>query len=94
MEADGGEGIADVILMVRGRRMILLQLRSLSFFDPLRPPVKPVKTGGRANEVGTDLEGDTAGSLGVLQVVNRGEMPIGQRGVGESPEVFGRMELG
>ena len=49
---------------------------------------------GRANEVGTGLEGNTAGGLGVLQVIDRGKMPIGQRGVGEWPEVFGRLELG
>lgn len=58
--------------------------------EALRPPVK---TGGRANEVGTGLEGDTAGGLGILQVVDRGEMPIGQRGVGEWPEMFSGLQF-
>ena len=53
-----------------------------------------METGGRANEVGTRLEGNTACSLGILQVVDRGKMPIGQRSVGEWPEMFGRLELG
>ena len=70
--------------------LILLQLRSLSFLDPLRPPVE---TGRRADEVGTGLEGDTAGGLGILQIIDRGEMAIGQCGVGEWPEMFGRLEF-
>ena len=88
MEADGGEGIADVILMVRGRRITLLQLRSLSFFDPLRSPVKPVKTGGRANEVGTDLEGDTAGVTAALTHRGAPAGPVTPSFLAEQPNVL------
>ena len=52
-----------------------------------------METRGRANQVGTRLEGNTAGGLSILQVIDRGKMPIGQRGVGEWPEVFGRLEF-
>lgn len=48
---------------------------------------------GRADEVGTRLEGNTARGLGIFEGVNRGEMPIGQRRVGQRPQVLGGMEL-
>ena len=72
-------------------RLILIQSRSLSFPDALGPPVEPR---GRANEVGTRLEGDAARGLGVFEVVDRGEMAVGERGVGQRPEMLGGLELG
>lgn len=71
-------------------QMILLQLRSLSFLDPLRPPVE---AGGRANEVGTRLERNAAGDLGVLQVVDVGEMAIGKCGICQWPQMLGGLEF-
>jgi hypothetical protein len=71
-------------------RVILLQLRSLAFLDPLRPPVE---VGSRANEVGTRLQGDAAGGLGVLQVVDRGEMTIGKCGIRQWPQMLGGLEF-
>jgi hypothetical protein len=46
-----------------------------------------------ANEIGSRLEGDAALGLGIFQLVDRGEMPVGQRCVGEWPEMLGRLEL-
>jgi hypothetical protein len=40
------------------------------------------------------LEGHAARGLSDLQVVDRGEMAVGECGVGQRPEVFGRLELG
>lgn len=71
--------------------LILVQSRPLAFPDPLGPPLE---TCSRANEVGTRLERHTARSLSILQVIDRGEMAVGERSVGQRPEVFGRLELG
>ena len=53
-----------------------------------------MEEGGGADQVRPGLERDTALGLGVLQVVNRGEMAVGKRGVGERPQVFGGLKLG
>jgi hypothetical protein len=73
------------------KRVKLVYPRTLSLLDPLRPPREPR---GRANEVGTRLEGDAAGSLGVFELVDRSEMAVGQGGIGERPEMFGGLQLG
>jgi hypothetical protein len=59
--------------------------------EALRPPVEE---GGRADEGGLRLQGDTAPGLRLLEVLDRGEMPIDERRVGERPEVFGGLQLG
>lgn len=64
--------------------------RPLSFVDAQRPPGE---TRSRANEVAAPLQGDTASGLGVLQLIEVGEVAIDQDGVGQRPEVFGRLEL-
>src|SRR5258707_4801640 len=53
--------------------MILSPPGSSSLVDLLRPPVK---AGGRADQVGALLQGQAASKLGVLQVVDRGEMAV------------------
>ena len=75
----------------RDQLLILIHPRPLSFPDPLRPPVEPR---GRPNEVGTRLEGDAARGLGVLELVDRSEMAVGQGRVGQRPQVLGRLQLG
>src|SRR5258706_8172442 len=70
--------------------MILIPSRALSFLEALRPPVEQR---GRADQIWTGLEGDAALSLRVLEVVDRGEMAVEQGGVGERPEVLGRLEV-
>jgi hypothetical protein len=52
----------------------------LPFLDTVRPPGK---AGGRADEIGPRLEDTTASELGILEVVDTGEMAVGQRGVGQ-----------
>lgn len=52
-----------------------------------------MEAGRRADEVGTDLQGDTAGGLGILKIVDTGEMAVRQGGVGQRPEMLGRLEL-
>jgi hypothetical protein len=53
-----------------------------------------METRGRAYQVGSGLQGDAAGGLGVFELVDRGEMAIGERCIGQRPEVFGGLELG
>jgi hypothetical protein len=53
-----------------------------------------MKQGSGADQVRSRLEGDTTVGLGVVQVVNRGEMAISERRVGHRPEMFSRLELG
>jgi hypothetical protein len=48
-----------------------------------------VKQGGGADEIATGLEGDTAGRLDVLQLLDGGEVAIDQDGIGEGPQMFG-----
>ena len=52
-----------------------------------------MEQGGRANEVGTRLEGDAASGLGIFQIVNGSEVTVGQRGVGEWPEMFSGLQF-
>ena len=40
------------------------------------------------------LQGDAALGLRVFELVDRGEMPMGERGVGEGPPVLSRLPLG
>lgn len=40
------------------------------------------------------MEGDVARGLRLLERVDAGEMAVDQRGIGEGPKVFGRLELG
>ncbi len=63
----------------------------MSFLDALRPPVE--ERGG-ADQVRASLEGDAALGLSVFELINTGEMAIGERGVGQRPQMFGRLELG
>src|SRR5258708_15531397 len=58
---------------------------TLSFPDALWPPMEPR---GRADEVGTGLEGDAACGLHLFEVVERGEVAAGERRIGERPEVL------
>ena len=58
----------------------------MSFSETLWPPVKQ---GGGAHEIATGLEGDTAGRLDVLQLLDGGEVAIDQDGIGEGPQMFG-----
>jgi hypothetical protein len=71
--------------------VILLLLGDISFAQALRPPME--ERGG-ADESALRLEGDTAGSLGVLQLLDGGEMPIHQHSIGERPQMFSGLEFG
>ena len=62
----------------------------LSFSEALRPPLE--ERGG-AHEITAGLQSDTALRLGVLQLVDGGEMPIHQHGIGEGPEMFGWLQF-
>jgi hypothetical protein len=64
--------------------------RCLSFSEALWPPVEKR---GRADQIGTGLQRHTASGLGVLQLIDRGEMPVHQDGIGERPQMLGRLEL-
>ena len=70
--------------------MIPISPRYLSFSEALRPPVE--ERGG-ADEITPGLERHTAGGLGVLEVLNGGEMAVDQDGVGEGPQMLGGLEF-
>jgi hypothetical protein len=60
------------------------------FLNALRPSLE--QRGG-AHEITVGLQSDTALRLGVLQLVDGGEMPIHQHSIGEGPEMFGWLQF-
>src|SRR5579859_855694 len=82
----------DKTLRVAGNRHILILAwgRVLEFAEAARPPMK---AGRRADEVASGLQRDTACRLGILQVLEGGEVLVGQCRVGQGPQVLGRVEL-
>jgi len=73
-----------------GQVLLLISPGTLAFLDLAR---SPGKQRGRADRIWPLLQGDTAGRLGVFQIVNVGEMAVDQRCVGEQPQMLGRLEL-
>jgi hypothetical protein len=63
----------------------------LEFADALGPPSEG---GSGADEVRALLKRDAADSLGLLQVLDGGEVLVGEGGIGQRPEVLGRLQLG
>jgi len=59
--------------------------------NPLRPPGEPRR---RADEVGVALQDNAALRLGVLQLLDAGEVPIDQHRVRQRPQVLGRLQFG
>lgn len=53
-----------------------------------------MEEGGGADQVRAGLEGHATCGLRVLQVVNAGEMAVGERRVGQRPQVLGGLEFG
>jgi len=56
----------------------------------LRPPGEPRR---RADQIGVALQRDAALRLGVLQLLDSGEVPIDQHRVCQRPQVFSRLQL-
>jgi len=56
----------------------------------LRPPEEPRR---RADQIGVALQRDAALRLGVLQLLDSGEVPIDQHRVGQRPQVLSRLQL-
>ena len=48
---------------------------------------------GGADEIRVSLQRRAAGGLSVLQLVDGGEVAIGERGVGERPQMLCRLEF-
>jgi hypothetical protein len=63
----------------------------LSLAQTLRPPMEQ---GGGADEIRTGLQRHTAGSLGVFQLVDGGEMALEERRIGERPQMFSGLQFG
>jgi hypothetical protein len=73
-------------------RYVLLSVpESSSCVDLLGPPVE---AGGRADEVRLPLQGGAAGELGVLQLLDAGELAVDEHGIGEWPQMLCRLQLG
>jgi len=53
-----------------------------------------VKQRRGADEIGSSLQGHTALGLGIFQVIYGGEVAVDEHGVGERPQMLGRLELG
>src|SRR5262245_25715527 len=75
------------LLPQAGKPEIILRLsRTLTFLDATWPPGEE---SGRADEIWLALQVDAALSLHVLQLVDRGEVAVGEDRVAERPEVLG-----
>jgi hypothetical protein len=53
-----------------------------------------MEQGGRADQIGTDLQRHTTNGLGLLEILDGGKMPIHQHGIGERLQMFRWLELG
>jgi hypothetical protein len=53
-----------------------------------------MEQGRGADQVRAGLQGHTALSLGIFQIIDAGEMAIGEDRVGERPEMLSRLEFG
>ncbi len=71
--------------------MILAEPGTSSFVGPTRPPVE---ARGRADQLRVALQLSAAGKLGILQLLDGSEVAVDQAGVGQWPQVLGRLELG
>jgi hypothetical protein len=65
--------------------------RVLEFAEAARPPVE---AGRGADAIRPGRQRHAAGGLGLLQVVQGLEVLVGERRVGQRPELLGRIELG
>ena len=68
--------------------MISIPPRSSSFVDLLGPPVEQ---GRGADALALALEDGTISKLGVFQILDGGEVLVDEGGVGQWPQVFGRL---
>lgn len=55
---------------------------------------QPVKAGRGADEVASALQHHGPGSLGIFQLLEGGDVLVGQRRVGQRPQMLGQVELG
>ncbi len=62
----------------------------LSFRDAHRPPAEARRG---ADEIEAGLQGDAALRLGILQLLDAGEVPIDQHRVRQCPQMFSRLKL-
>ena len=69
--------------------MILSSPGSSSFVDLLGPPAEAC---GRADHVRAGLQGGAAGELGIFELLDRGELPVDEAGVGERPQSPGDVQ--
>lgn len=53
-----------------------------------------MEQGGRADALALRLECSTPSKLGVFQIIDGGEVLVDQRGIGQWPEVLGRLQFG
>lgn len=70
--------------------IILLPLGHMSVVEALWPPMEQQRG---ADEVWLRLECDTALRLRLLQVLDRGEMTVDQRRIGERSEALSRLQF-
>ena len=52
------------------------------------------RSASSSERVRAALQGDAARGLGVFQLLDAGEMPIDQHGIGERPQMLCRLQLG
>lgn len=88
--AGGPQGSLGRLARVRGDQVILVPPGSLWFLDTLRPPWE--ERGG-ADHIGLSLQRDATRGLGILEVVNGGEVTIGQDGIRQRPEMLCRLQF-
>ena len=72
-------------------RPVHYAIASWLFLDALGPPLEQR---GRADAFALPLEVSAAGELDVFELLDAGEMAIDQAGVGQRPQVLGRLQFG
>jgi hypothetical protein len=65
-------------------------LRSLALHNALGPPMEARR---RADEAAAGLQDGAAGGLGLLKIVERREVLVDQRRIGQRPQMLGGLQL-
>ena len=87
----GDRAVSGRVRVLGQRRDGLARVRSSAAMELAWPPRE---AGGEAYQILLPLERNTARHLGILKLLNRGEMTVGERRIGERPQMFRWLEFG
>ena len=87
----GDRAVSGRVRVLGQRRDGLARVRSSAAMELAWPPRE---AGGEAYQILLPLERDTARHLGILELLDGGEMTIDERRIGERPQMFRWLEFG